>query len=432
MEQVILGIGTGEVSYVEYYSYNVMKDFENYSLALQNAYLNARTAILAGQQPSAADYNTIVYSLQNMKNLAQEGRTDTNGKDNYQSFMTADMVKTLTNVTSSLAAVGITASSSLFLTDNEKSQALSQWYNYGQNTTGVNIDRDLQKAVDFVADIKNYVIQIKESGTGVVKNLLVEGFPARTLQSMLGLEYVGTGNTMMSYHMDDLETALDLSIKTLDSLKTLQNIANQITVSPKTPPFIFPTDAQRAEIEDANDKGKKFEEVYKAAANAYFTQLYPDPTPLANSAELLFTTKVELQKQLDAIQKAIPVNPKDPRDKDVPAGLADALKKVLNDLNKAFAGVDTNDPNALLDATKKWILDNQDKTIDDQGNQQGAGDIAANLQSAIVNAESLKERQRENVREYLYVFQEFYKSAGGMIDVIGTIISKITKGFTQK
>jgi hypothetical protein len=537
MELSIVGIGVGQISFVEYYSYAVMNDFQTYAQQMQTAYKNVQAAISAGQTPSSDDYDTLVDSLKQMQELAQNGRQISNGSETYPSYMTSDMASVLTSVTQTLDKVGITASSSTTISDADKSQALTNWISQG-TTDKVNISQNIQNAANFVANMEQYVIQVPQSGTGTLIDLQVQGSPTRSLQSMLGLEYVASGNATMSVHMNELEQALAVSQSTLSSLQTLQNVANQIQVSVPSPAFQFPPDdsddltsppgyiakvvmnnstllgtvfdggttlsknstgtqvatalqkvyatlsaadqatmLQKLDISQITDlttdamvgqknghngfkisdyytnatvvsaavadyqsqygtvsqkindtignDPDKFSDMYKAMASAYFSQLFPSASPLPTSANLLLSARAAIQNQITSLQNSMSAITAS--EQTIAGTLYDSLKQVLGDLNQAFSGVDVTNAAALSNATQKWILDNQDQTIAADGSQGSAGEIATNLQTAIGDAESLEERQKEDVRSYLYVFQEFYNTAGTMIEAITEMIEKMSE-----
>lgn len=57
-----------------------------------------------------------------------------------------------------------------------------------------------------------------------------------------------------------------------------------------------------------------------------------------------------------------------------------------------------------------------------------AGSIQDNITFAITAAQSLNDSQKEQVRRYMYVFEEYYKSASSLLTAISQIIQKIAQG----
>jgi hypothetical protein len=57
-----------------------------------------------------------------------------------------------------------------------------------------------------------------------------------------------------------------------------------------------------------------------------------------------------------------------------------------------------------------------------------AGSIQDNITFAITAAQSLNDSQKEQVRRYMYVFEEYYKSASSLLAAISQLIQKIAQG----
>jgi len=64
----------------------------------------------------------------------------------------------------------------------------------------------------------------------------------------------------------------------------------------------------------------------------------------------------------------------------------------------------------------------------DRNNAAAAGAIQQSITFAITAAQSLNDTQKEEVRRFMFVFEEYYKSAGAILSKITQIIEKIAQG----
>jgi hypothetical protein len=86
------------------------------------------------------------------------------------------------------------------------------------------------------------------------------------------------------------------------------------------------------------------------------------------------------------------------------------------------SGLDKQDAEALF----AWLMDNPDSKGAISGiNGEAAGDIQDGINKATVAGQSLNDTQKENVRNFLFVFEEFYKSASAILQRISQIIEKM-------
>ncbi|KIC71083.1 hypothetical protein [Candidatus Protochlamydia amoebophila] len=412
MEVAIIGLGAASVSLTEYYSINVLQKYTDLITPLKTIFSKDSSEL------TAEDYDLILKQVASLKQLAKEGVQDTNGTDTYQSFMNQAMVTPLNDIMKTLSIVGIPPDPNAApLSDSAKIATLTGW----KSLPNFQIDvlGPLNAALSIQLEAHQYTVNIENPGTGIISTLTVLASPGRSLQSMLELEYIGAGNTQMAGKMADLEQALSLSQKILTTLTGIQNISNEIQVYNKIP-FKLPNTG------DLDDYKKQ----YKQQASAYFAQIFPTAEPVADSAQKLLNLKQTLWDQMVALEAANPTS-----GRNVAGSLANAVYKVVQDISAAFVGVDLTAANAqdqLFASVKKWIMDNQDVRIDEAGSNKNAGAIQDRLASAMTTAQNLEESQREDVRRYLLLFQEFYKSAMSMIQLLGTIFDKINKGIFKE
>jgi hypothetical protein len=86
------------------------------------------------------------------------------------------------------------------------------------------------------------------------------------------------------------------------------------------------------------------------------------------------------------------------------------------------SGVNAQDAQGLF----AWLMDNPDSKGAISGiNGDTAGDIQDALNKGTVAGQALNDTQKENVRNFLFVFEEFYKSASAILQRISQIIEKM-------
>jgi len=81
-------------------------------------------------------------------------------------------------------------------------------------------------------------------------------------------------------------------------------------------------------------------------------------------------------------------------------------------------------------ALSRWTLDSY-SAIPSGGALGNAGDIQRNLTSAITAGQNLNDTQKEEVRRYLFVFEEYYKSAADILSKITQIVEKMAQGISR-
>lgn len=406
----IVGLGPIQVSNTEYTSPTVLNAYSQLIASLQTIYLKRQDNPAYANNPnllSGNDYDQVVSDIQGLLNLAQNGKTDTVNGQQIQSTITSTMAYQINNILQLLKASGITPSSSLAIPDSEKITQLQEW----QSLAGIVGDQIIQQAANTAAS------QVFDPKTGQV----VAVPASRTLQSMVELEYIKTGNQIIFDDLSNLEQAANISQSILDSLKIVQNISNQI-IAPS------PSGFNLSQI--ATDDPDAYTAAYKRLASAhFFAWQKPIPIPTDTSGSELLAVKAALSSQLALLIKNTPQTPNGGTTMAIIANqqtLASTLILVIRDISTAFKNVNLNDPTAVKSAVAKWIMDGQDQPINaTTGIQSNVGQIQSHIASAIRTGETLNEGQRENVRRYLYVFQEFYKSASAMLVLLGQILDKI-------
>ncbi|MCE5294288.1 MAG: hypothetical protein LLF94_06705 [Chlamydiales bacterium] len=268
------------------------------------------------------------------------------------------------------------------------------------------------------------------------------GNAARTdsmsIQQVLMVDYVSRGNEILFNEMQALKSAIDINQTALSYLNSLQDLMNQ-----KDPQkFVMSlTDLNNVNINSSNPQSQydTFEKnTYdqslgtisrlgvenSATYQDYFNHLSAgsigSTSPLdaqvfaalntaANqvasySVTTIITNLNYLASQITAQGGG-----------SASSGLVQALNKVKSDF---VALQSTNQSTAI----QKWIQDTQ--TSD-------PGSFQRDLSNAIVSSQSFNDTERENLREVMFVFEEFYKSATGLLSRLTQLIEKMADGIAR-
>lgn len=158
--------------------------------------------------------------------------------------------------------------------------------------------------------------------------------------------------------------------------------------------------------------------------------------PIAN---IDLANRISMQYQILKNQAAA-LN-QDPSQASNPNSLLSTLNVVIADLKAA--GVenisDSASFSALTDAgkkaviqsidafAKKWILDG----LEDTTNSSQSGKIQEHLGIAIAAGQSLNDQQKEETRRFLFLFEEFYKSASAILTKITQILEKMAQNINR-
>lgn len=225
----------------------------------------------------------------------------------------------------------------------------------------------------------------------------------RSLQSMIELTYLQAANDLLYNNLQQLNQYLATTNRAVQILTQLQNLHNMLEVVPRG---TFPSAYLSAGVSAS---------AYKRMASAFFGQ------PIFVSAGGIFAASVHFVSTVQSLLVAM-------------TSVITALS--TSQVTTSAGGMD---PNGLLAQMKDVFRDLQNASssnlglvnwVDDNYNAVGsgaskAGLIQQNLTNAITAAESLNTTQTETVRNFLYLFEEYYKSASAMLQQITQIIQKM-------
>lgn len=251
----------------------------------------------------------------------------------------------------------------------------------------------------------------------------------RSIQSLVELEYVGTANTVIEQQMSSLESALSTTKSVLDIMAAIQDLHNRITVSALntfTFNYLDP------------DGNKENYQAYKVAASAYFGQAIVPKIPASwgtydgtsynvtqagsDAINQLIAYRTSIANQIALLSQQFTLT-----QRNATGSLYLQLKSVYNDLQSVQAvapgSVISQNP---IDNPWAWFIDKYDKTLSSDVTQQGQ--IQSNITKAITAGQSLNDQQKEDVRNFLFVFEEYYKSASSILQKLTQLLERLAQG----
>ncbi len=225
-----------------------------------------------------------------------------------------------------------------------------------------------------------------------------------SLQAMIELIYIDAGNEIMVSNMVNLDRALDASKQSIDILQQLQVVKNQLTVTSRQGPF---------EFDAGGDDEDALDEFNEAASDYFGTPLTPEVTgDIGQAWETIEQITPQLDDLLAYLEESTPE-----ADRQNPNSLYQRLLTVKNELPASEGDVEA------------WILDNYDKYASEDSSTAGA--LQKNITFAMNAAQSYNDSQKEAVNRYLFVFEEYYKSAGAILQKINEIITHMAQNVAR-
>ena len=410
LNTMALATVTGNVfAEYDYTSPVLAQEFNNNILTIFNVYNQGTTN--STSTLTQADANNVTQALSNLVTLAEKGgvfnNTPTSTK---QYFLTTSMVSDLDTLLRSFQAVGVTNP-----TQSMTVEQLNAWRNLSVESPVIQ------------AAMSSALEQIQEN---------------TSLQAMIETDFVATGSNLIQAQLDSLNGALNLTNGVLNTLGGVQNVLNDITVNGKASiPFSY--------IEPS---GNYLSDYSKAASIQFGMPINPFvpstlitydpttglPTGITTAGLSVFNTLLTLRASLVSEITQVSANSNASEIND-PESLLNRLKVVKGDLSTMFATiVGTGNPipaSTGLSGTHKasalirWIVDNYNQTSGAASANAGLNNN--NVTLAITAAQSLNDTQKENVRNFLFVFQEYYQSAAAVLQAIDQIIEKMAQGISQ-
>lgn len=419
LDQVpVSGIPT--LVYTEYdYTHPDVADIYYQQISIINDILNRPVNTPATTTPTLTptDVANVNAALATLQNLAINGLT-ANSTANIippvvtlkKYFLTTQMATNLDLVYRSFLAVGATGSPPVVdLTQ------LTQW-------------KDLSIVSPTIQDI------LRASTYAAASN--------RSLQSLIELEYVKTGSDLIGDKLESLNDALTITQDVLNSLANLQDLRNRLVVQNRTG-YTLPTSSMINPNSDGHGgiHAADIMSAYRGAASQYFNKpIVPQVAPTLLSGGLLTTAGQTAYADLLAIQRSL-LNflPRLSATLSTSA-LTDSnsiygrIKKITSDFSTMFqaggvAAANVTTAAGQAKALQTYLLDNNVSAFMVTGHN--AGDGQSDLNFGVTAAQGLNDTQKEDVRRFINVFEEYYKSAASILQAITQIIEKMAQNISR-
>lgn len=481
MDFTIEGIGTVPSNRAEYTSGAVLKKYLD-NIAILAGIYNHREGVPGAPSTtlSSGEFNQLMDALNRLKDLALNGSTDGNPPLTF--YLTAEMAINLDMVLKSLKAVGIMPGLASDYPENIKVQLLSEWQSlagFGVQAimnAAANVSSSSTRTLQSMVELE-YVKQgnellatkfnnLEESlrvTQGVLDSLaIVQGIanqitvtnrgdfafppqntaqiPASSIATLQAIfDNIRGGNTSgdpnnVYYKMANFTNKYNSDVAAAQQAAIDHNTSFSTELARMT----NASDAFNSVLQNnwgSAGGGKSnsttsntiqyYTQIYKAVASAQFSQVFPTATPTSTAASELLAAKQQLYQKLINLERIAPANTRSTE-----GTLANFIYKVVSDISTAFLNVNPNNSTALKDAVSKWILDNQNQKISSAA-ANSAGSIQDRVTQAIKAAESLNDQQKEDVRNFQFVFEQFYKSATAVLQKVTQIIEKVAQGINR-
>lgn len=256
---------------------------------------------------------------------------------------------------------------------------------------------------------------------------------AHSLQAFTELVYVQAANDLLYGSLQSLQNALSTTAQTVDVLTEVQGLHNAVRTIPKgsftsATGFSYSTGYVN------------YSEVYISAASSFFGTPVDIGFDFSNFASAGADVDLKVQDwatrflaaKTEIMNVIIPslsaTTPRLSNGAEDPNSLLVAMRKVLNDMPNITFDVDgahglggSTFANMLL-----WIRDNYAEK-----NSPSTGAIQLRITRAITAAESLNTQQTASVRNYLNLYEEYYKSASAVLQQITQIIQTMAQNISR-
>lgn len=215
-------------------------------------------------------------------------------------------------------------------------------------------------------------------------------------QAAIELLYIKAANEVLGYHMGQLQDALKATNKILSALTALQNAKNELKVKDREVP----------EFDEDN-----YEE---QASYTFGSSIKPDFTDFDYSK--IQDYKEDLENALQSLLNGLPP--------DEQTAIQEDQNSVYVLATKVIDQIGDSEDDA-----KDWVMDNYNRQ--DGLDTSQTGQFQAALTAAITAGQSLNDNKTEEVRRFLYVFEEYNKSAGAILNKINDIIVNTARNISK-
>lgn len=175
---------------------------------------------------------------------------------------------------------------------------------------------------------------------------------------------------------------------------------------------------------------------FNTGVSAFHYRL-PSATPADFIAfqKKLISTKATLEQQLALLSGSTPrinITAANPAGDEDPNSLLGRLRTVMADLNATLitaGGQAITSTTGIMSAVggfRKWLMD--DYQLRNTATSNQAGKYQQAITFAITAGQSQNDTEKEQVRRFLYVFEEYYKSASAILQKLTQILERMAQG----
>ncbi len=272
----------------------------------------------------------------------------------------------------------------------------------------------------------------------------------RTLQALVELEYVKAGNEILGENLEDLDEALNLTKDALDVLESAQLLKNKIDSVTReigdvgddprnqdqwtvrtfdNPPN--PSDPDAPDGESVFPDASSYNDIYERKMVTAFNEPLGVELQIEEADLTEFIKTVSDLGQIRA--QLLELNPNSPLIESIDTVLRDMMRipdgepVYIPDVDYNFGGVAEGDIQPIEDSLNQllfWVYDGYSAS-----NQNGveSGNFQRNLTGAITAAQNLNDTQKEDLRRFMYLFEQFYKSASAILQAIDRMVNKMAQ-----
>lgn len=303
--QELFGVGNIPVA-AEYTSQEVQDKFNQYVTNIQTAFNKSPTF-------TNTDATTVTTNMQNLLSLAKDGLpVEPNLSNSPRDYLTTEMADIVNQLTASLITVGIQITPT---TSNLTTAAqLTTWH---------------------ASAISSFPEIITRAGAAIQDN--------RSLQALIELEYISTGNQIISAQMLKVEDSLTATQASLNLLNQLQSLHNQM-VAPDPKDIASIANLTLGAPDQLGELGVPALYSQRYGPQAFNTQLIPSalisgsstatggglPPDILVQLRQLENIRIGMGDQLAALQRANFIDPTDPT---FPGSLQGTLQKAMDDID---------------------------------------------------------------------------------------------------
>lgn len=407
------GLSTPIYARYEYTSSEVAVAFNDYLKQIADVFNipsdpNANPPVNIG----SAEVTTVTTALNDLYSLAQNGIV-TDGKKYY---LNTEMASSLDALARTFMAAGFPVPGVAGVGD--PIEALKRW-------------KDLSILSPVVTEILRVGLDTYASN--------------RSLQALIELEYVKNANDLLEGRMGSLEEALSTTKDIINTLAEVQSIHNKLVISSK-PSINFNY------LSDFGSPNNYINAYTKVASNYFggpilvqipnigdyqYRYEYNNDGDITGREATNFAFNATGQEYINNLIKyrasiVAQISHLDTilsaQQKSETGGIYSALTNVLKDLDSTFQanGVPITEDSTNLQKYNgfvTWMFDRYNEK-----NSADSGVYQENISKAITAAQSLNDTQKEDVRNYLFVFEEYYKSASAILQKITQILERMAQG----